>query len=161
MSNPLNIDDILTQVKSIVGAVSDVENTYKGKTSFVNQEAFVSKFRSADKTKFIGFDIYRSGKTTEFSAYNKYRHNHMITVRGFIGVRDDGEADKSFDTIQHILENIQTTLNNNLTLNGTVQNSTPAMLGDIVEDLTTGRLLWVGEVTMMVEEGQIFTQNVS
>ena len=142
--------DIIDELVTLIEAVSGVENVYGRRVSYADSNAFVEKFQNAAKNRYLGFMIYRSGKSSDLVAFkNKFRHTYQFTVLGIIGA-EEKEDEASYDVLRDLLEDIQYVMNTNLTFNGAATDSELAEIGDIDLDTAVGKAFWTGEVTQLI-----------
>jgi hypothetical protein len=151
---------IVEAVKALVDTVPNIENVYARRVVYPNSEKFVELFRTTNKDKFLGFEMYRAMRQSQILSFkNVYRHVHTITTRGYISIYEN-KTNSSYDVLSGFLQNIQDVFNVNLTLSGIMENSEPSSLEEITIDVATGRVLWAGNVSWILYEREI-VNNIS
>lgn len=142
--------DIINLIVTNIEAVTGVENVYGRRVAYADSKAFVEKFQNAAKDRYIGFMVYRSGKSSEITSFlNKIRHTYQFTVLGLIGA-EETENEFSYDVLRDLLEDIQYAMNTNLQLGGNVTDSELAEIGDIDLDTAVGKTFWTGAITQII-----------
>lgn len=159
----LNMSNIKSEVADLIKTVSGVVNVYERKIAYVDGKDFIEKFtyeQIGNTRKYKGFQVYRSARRVDFGGFNKKIFTHTININGIIGIKEE-DPEYTYDILEGLLEEIQTTLAKNLTLNGLVTDSEFPVLGDIGMEAKVGRVFWSGDVSWDIIEHVIFTESIS
>lgn len=152
-----NLTAILTQIETLISAITDVENVYKRKIAYRDNKHFETLFKVTTDDKYLGFQIYRSGYTADLTSFsNKIRHIHTLTINGIIGIIENSTTPYySYDKLQTLMQNMIYELNTNLTLSGEATDSELASLGMIDMETKVGKVFWTADITHIVYKDEI------
>lgn len=153
----MSITAIRTAIKAILDGVTGVENTFARQVWPKDEADFITKFQSADGTKFLGFEFDRVNYVPTLSAFNKKRFAITFELKGWYGIKDE---DDSYITFEDLMVLITDTFNKNLTISGTVEDSEMAQLGIINEETQFGRLFHTGMISWTVYGSEIFSESI-
>jgi len=152
----MSLEAIRNQLKTDIEAVSGIGKVHNYNRYIKDWKSYQREFTKNDKVntwEIVRTDFNRSVHASSGSQSGEERINHTFTIRGFYGLSDDLESEKTF---QDLVESVCTALRNDPTLSGEAEciYYTPErpVTGRIYHDFLGEVLCHICEITVMIRE---------
>lgn len=135
-----NYSAILTAVKAILTANSDVGAVYDYEPLAGDWQTFILAMRDPTDTDVInGWTISRSGFTEKAETNEEHERAHEFTISGFYGLTGAGTSEKTFNAVvEDLCDDFRATAN--MTLGGTADRI-DAPTGGVIQKRSFGSVL--------------------
>jgi len=145
----MGLAEIRTQIKTLLETVPGIGKVHDYERLTRDWNTFLSFFRDSNG-RINGWTIGRLFAREKFRGASPVNiRTHQIVIRGYYGLKDSLETDKTF---QSLIESICAVLRSNSDLNGSCFRSDPPQVTKIYPRTFGGVLVHYTEIVLSVEE---------
>ncbi len=140
--------DIRTEIKNLLETVPGIGKVHDFERWTVEWKKFLEFFKTGDN-KINGWTVTRSVSREENQAMGINIRTHQILIKGYYGLKDSVESEKTFQTL---VESVCDVLRSNNELNGSCLRSEPPQVTKVHPRPFGGVLVHVCNILLSVDE---------
>lgn len=152
----MSVAAIRAQVKAILQGVTDVGQVHDYDRWEINWDEFLALFKAtiSGVDQIRGWTIHAQSEAAGYPGTNNVgQFEHVFLLRGYLGLKDDGATEKTFDDL---VEAVVQAFMGNYTLNGTAMNAEPPQVAVKEVRQLSDVLVHYAEIQLRVKERSTF-----